>query len=466
MIHKIGLDGVTFLRFLRMLRIIFSIMSIGGGALIGINVAYNLSNVDASQRNALSLLTIQNVKDNWAWPALGMSYLFCAIVMYFVWRNWQTMVLLRSRWFRSDAYRNKIYSRTLMVTEIRRDFRSDEGLLSLMGQLKVDGIKIGPEIDCTCVGRRLEDFPEMVKDHNQAVQDLEKQLAGYLKGGKIRDKRPTMRIGGFLGMGGQKVDAIDHLAKQTKFLRDKIDEKRRAIDSLQRQQRKRKGTRIEGENYGFVTFKTIAEAHRIARAHRGRLKELHGAQLHLAPPPKDIIWENINKEPSALASRRLFGFVWIGVICFFYTIPLLFVATLANLSSLTVFVPFLERWQSSSSFGNWTFSLISGVLPSVVSAVFGYFLPIIIRRISKYQGAATRSRLDRAVSARYFFFVILANLFIFTLFGTLYAAVATAIAQIEKQEAAGSILYNLSKIPDRIQGTYVMQSTYWLTWLP
>jgi len=39
-----------------------------------------------------------------------------------------------------------------MVTQIRKDYRSDAGLLALMGQLKVDGIKIGPEIDCTSIG--------------------------------------------------------------------------------------------------------------------------------------------------------------------------------------------------------------------------------------------------------------------------------------------------------------------------
>jgi hypothetical protein len=74
------------------------------------------------------------------------------IIMYFIWRNWRTMVSLRSRWFRSPAYQHKIYSRTLMVTQIRKDYRSDAGLLALMGQLKVDGIKIGPEIDCTSIG--------------------------------------------------------------------------------------------------------------------------------------------------------------------------------------------------------------------------------------------------------------------------------------------------------------------------
>jgi hypothetical protein len=51
-----------------------------------------------------------------------------------------------------------------MVTQVRKEYRSDEGLVALMGKLKVDGIKIGgssystkltvigPEIDCTSIG--------------------------------------------------------------------------------------------------------------------------------------------------------------------------------------------------------------------------------------------------------------------------------------------------------------------------
>ena len=72
---------------------------------------------------------------------------------------------------------------------------------------------------------------------------------------------------------------------------------------------------------GFVTFKSIAEAHRIARAHQGPQKELHGARLALAPMPHDIVWQNISKEPAEIRSRNVFGFVFIGVICFFYTVP-------------------------------------------------------------------------------------------------------------------------------------------------
>lgn len=65
-------------------------------------------------------------------------------------------------------------------------------------------ICIGPEIDATAIGRRLEDFPEMVEDHNEAVKELEEYLVKYLKGGKMANKRPTLKKGGFLGIGGQK----------------------------------------------------------------------------------------------------------------------------------------------------------------------------------------------------------------------------------------------------------------------
>jgi hypothetical protein len=81
-----------------------------------------------------------------------------------------------------------------------------------------------------------------------------------------------------------------------------------------------------------VTFKTIAEAHRIARAHQGRLKELHGARIYLAPMPKDIVWENISREPAEVASRRTFGFVFIGAVCFFNTVPV----SLGVVAALTI----------------------------------------------------------------------------------------------------------------------------------
>ena len=36
---------------------------------------------------------------------------------------------------------------------------------------------------------------------------------------------------------------------------------------------------------------------------------------------QDIVWENISREPAALSSRRTLGFIFIGIVCFFNTLP-------------------------------------------------------------------------------------------------------------------------------------------------
>ena len=82
------------------------------------------------------------------------------------------------------------------------------------------------------------------------------------------------------------------------------------------------------------------------------------------------------------------------------------------------YVPLLQDWANAS---HATFAIVSGVLPSVVGALFGFFLPVAMRRLSKYQGATTHSRLDRAVIARYFAFLIISQLIIFTLLGVVFS---------------------------------------------
>lgn len=133
----------------------------------------------------------------------------------------------------------------------------------------------------------------MVEEHNEAVRELENTLVRYLKDGKRSKTRPMIQKGGFMCFGGTKIDAIEYQSKKIKSLREKIDRKRADIDSLIRKDRNarkaKKQVQPHGENYGFITMKTIAEAHRIAREHTGRIKELGRAQLQLAPEPKDLV---------------------------------------------------------------------------------------------------------------------------------------------------------------------------------
>ncbi len=463
MIKNIGMDATVFLRFVRMLIWIFAVTSVYGVVLIVLYVVYNknpANKVSAEDKAGLSMLTSMNVQGNFIWGTLAVSYLISMsvlqrlltpafTVMFFVWQNWHAVVMLRHHWFRSPGYTSKIYSRTLLITQVPKSYRSDEGLVHLMGQLKVDGIKIREEIDCATIGRRLGDFPTLVQDHNEAVRDLERSLTKYLKHDKMAAKRPTVRKGGFMGVGGTKHDAIDYYAKQVKYLRDKVDARREVIDSLIRQERKARKQgkpmqRIEGENYGFVTFRTIAEAHRIARRHQGKLKELGGARIHFAPPPRDILWENLAKDPAEIATARTFGFVWITLVCFLNTLPLTLVAILANLGALSQYVGFIGAWRDASP---WSLNVVSGVLPPALQGFFGFILPYIIRRISKTQGPPTRSKLDRAVIARDYFFMVVSSLIVLVLLSLFFNFIVGIIQDLTHHRGADGILNNLKELP-------------------
>lgn len=358
MIANIGLDATAFLRMLRMLLKIFAVISVWCAVLMIMFGVYNAKSTTSTMTD-LSVVTIQNVKADTTlgsisnWCAVAASYIVTFTVMGFVWYNWRVMVLLRHKWFLSPAYQTKVYSRTIMVTNVPKEYRSDEGLVHLLGQLKVDGIKIAAQIESSTAGRRIGDFPKLVDDHNDAVKDLEHCLVKYLKGGQMASKRPTLRKGGIMCCGGKKVDAIDYYAKQIKFLHDNVEERRSVINSLLKKERKaRKGgarpPRVEGENYGFVTFRTIAEAHRIARTHAGKAKELGGAQLQLAPMPHDIIWDNLRKEPVELASARSFGFFLLGGLFIVNVVPLALVSFLSALSSFAAIWTWLGDWLAAS----------------------------------------------------------------------------------------------------------------------
>lgn len=47
------------------------------------------------------------------------------------------------------------------------------------------------------------------------------------------------------------------------------------------------------------------------------------------------IWKNVTMEPSERSSKVFMGFIFLGVVCFFNTVPLLAVSILANLTAVS-----------------------------------------------------------------------------------------------------------------------------------
>ncbi|KDN47923.1 hypothetical protein RSAG8_03343, partial [Rhizoctonia solani AG-8 WAC10335] len=309
LVEKIGLDAVTFL-------------------LAGIGVfdyVYNLKNVDASDRNPLSMLTVENIHERALYVHVAGAYVITLIILGSIWWHWREMVKLRLQWFRSDEYLQSFYARTLMIVQVPKKLQSDTGLEGLFGDMRMPYPTTAVHI-----GRRVGHLPEMIEYHNQAVRDLEQVLVKYLKGGKMGKKRPTITIGGFLGFGGTKKDAIDFYSQRIAKMERAVEEARSQIDTK------------KPENYGFASMAAISE----------------------------------------------------------------------------------------------------------------------------YQGAFTHSRLDRAVVARYFAFLIISQFFIFSLLGVGFRTVTEIQLVIGKHQGITAIVQSLHKIPERIQATYIQQSSYWLTFFP
>ncbi|KAJ3776312.1 DUF221-domain-containing protein [Lentinula raphanica] len=444
LVDKLGLDAVAFLRFGRLMRWLFTgVTLLTCGILIPVNAVYNVKDVDSSDRDILSMLTIRDVSGKILFVHVAVSYLITFLLIGLVYVHWKKMVELRRQWYRSPEYAQSFYARTLQVTQVPRKYQSDEGIRAIFETYKVPYPTTSVHI-----GRKVGRLPELIEYHNATVRELETYLVKYLKNGSIGKKRPTIRIGGMCGCGGERRDAIDFYTEKLKRTEAAIEDYRNQIDTR------------KAESYGFASMAAVPYAHIVAR----QLSRKHpkGTDISLAPNPKDIIWENMNKSPGEIRAKRTIGFLWLTLVCFFNTVPLFIISVLANLNAIKSFVPFLRSWASASPS---TFALVSGVLPPTVSGIFGFFLPIIMRWLSQFMGALTHSKLDRQVIAHYFAFLVISQLVIFTLIGVIFNAAEEIVLEIGK-DSFKDIIANLNTLPSVINSTYINQSSYWLTFFP
>ena len=113
------------------------------------------------------------------------------------------MIALRRKFFHSAEYQGSIHSRTLMVIDVPKPSRSDQGLAQLATRFKPDTIPYAQ----AHIGRDMGELPELIEQYENAVKRLEKYLAVYLKNpDKLPDKRPTCKPKGKQ----MKIDAIDY----------------------------------------------------------------------------------------------------------------------------------------------------------------------------------------------------------------------------------------------------------------
>ena len=445
----IGLDGVTFLRFIRMMRWMFTTLAVLMSlVLMPVDVAYNVRNGGSNLvTNKLNYLNMSNVHGTYMWAHVGMGYVGTIVALSFIWYHYREMVRLRWAYFRSEEYQTSFHARTLMITDVTKRYQADNALGAVLSELKMPY----PTTEVH-IGRRVGVLPDLIDKHNDLVRDLEHVLAKYLKNpNQLPAKRPTKTIGGFMGIGGEKVDAIDYLTNQINRVEAAVMHQR---DTIQQKQ---------PEMYGFASLAAVPYAHAAAKVLQG--KRPNGMRITLAPPPTGIIWKNLTKSRASRAKSSFLGFFMLLLLFFMNIFPLIIVSLISNMAGLTSisWLGWLKDWQHKSSF---TFAAVSGLGAPIIMGIASFFFPIAMRRIAKYRGVQTRYRLDRLLVGQYFGFLVVSQFLFFSLIGVVLSLVSQLVVEINHNSALNIIEKLGRNAAYATKQQYLNQSNYWLTWLP
>ncbi|KAL1924150.1 uncharacterized protein VTP21DRAFT_7185 [Calcarisporiella thermophila] len=446
MIEKIGFDAVVYIRFLWLcLRIFLALTALGICVLIPINVVATMrTNGGEVPEGAIKLMSISAIRGDirWFWAHVIMTWVFSGIILWFLYSMYRKHVELRRKYFLSEEYQASIHSRSLWALNAIQ-MQSDEQLADYFA-------RIGHPVQQAYMCRQVNDLPEKVEKHNLAVRKLEGALTKYLKGeNEVAEKRPTHKVGGFLFCGGKKVDSIEYYTNEIQRLEREIKlEREEVLFNMPL-------------SHGFVKYPTISQTHGVARVLEGKpLPEK--IKVLLAPQPKDIIWENAVLPPAIRHTRKWLGVLFFVIFCFIWIIPLTMVSAVASINNIVKFFPFTKSFFESQKFLT---GLIEAYMAPLVMAIFFMLLPVLLRFLSKKQGALTYTSLERHTLAKLFTFFILNNLVYYTLLTTLLSI----FGQI--RDAIGSGQFNLETIRsivdrlnvlDSVASGLVSVSTFWI----
>lgn len=466
--HMIGMDATVFLRIARMCRNMFICLAIAGCAIIlpvNIAKASDVGGNNKSASNIVFLMTPMYLFGQPFWAFVVCAYAFDIIVCGFLWWTYRAIHQLRRNFMESSDYQNSLHSRTLMITDIARNLRSDQGIVEI-----TDSIRATPDVPRASVGRNVKDIPDLIEHHEEAVIELEQVLAKYLKNPNSLPAtrplcKPSRKDPDFTNK-NEKVDAIDYLTARILRLEAEIKNARETVDKR------------DAMPYGFASYETIESAHTVAFA--ARSKKVKGAIIQLAPRPKDIIWKNLSLDQKTRRWRKFINSLWITLLTLLYFIPNAFIAVfLAQLGNIASFWPeFRDEMERNPK----TWSLVQGgwpktshlcqsylhppgiAAPALTSLIY-YFLPIIFRRLSMKAGDLSKTSRERHVISKLYSFFVINNLLIFSLFGAVFGMVATTVELAKKSNLQW---YDVIREVHPLQNTMVALcriSPFWVTWL-
>ncbi|KAE8670561.1 Protein OSCA1 [Hibiscus syriacus] len=383
LIDHAGLDSAVYLRiYLIGLKIFVPVTLLSWAVLVPVNYTNNtlksqLKNVTSSDIDMLSISNIPLGSDR-LWTHIVMAYAFTFWTCYVLLKEYEAVANMRLHFLQSEKRRPDQF--TVLVRNVPPD--PDE---SVSESVEHFFLVNHPDTYLThqvvCNANKLA---KMVKTREKKQNWLDYY---QLKYSRNNAQRPIMKTG-FLGLRGEKVDAIDHHISEIEKLSIEIAEERERV--------------LKDPKAimpaAFVSFKSRWGAAVCAQTQQSRNPTLWLTEW--APEPRDVYWPNLPIPYVSLAIRRLIMAVAFFFLTFFFMIPIASVQALASIEGLEKVAPFLKPIINM----RFLKSVIQGILPGLVLKLFLIFLPTILMIMSKFEGFTSISSLERRSATRYYLF--------------------------------------------------------------
>ncbi|GMN48748.1 hypothetical protein TIFTF001_017927 [Ficus carica] len=230
-------------------------------------------------------------------------------------------------------------------------------------------------------------------------------------------QRPTTKTG-LWGLWGNRVDAIGYYTAEIEKL---TLEMHNGISLAQENVERERVTSDPKAKVpaAFVSFKTRWGAAVCAQTQQSSNPTIWLTEW--APEPRDVYWDNLAIPYVELSIRRLLMSVGLFFLIFFFMIPIAFVQSLANIEGIMKVLPFLKPLIEKKVVK----SFIQGFLPGIALKIFLILLPTILMTMSRIEGFASLSSLERRSAEKYHMFIFV-NVFLGSI------VTGTAFQQLEK----------------------------------
>ncbi|CAN1326638.1 Calcium permeable stress-gated cation channel 1 [Linum perenne] len=361
------------------------------------------------------------------WAHIVMAYAFTFWTFYILLKEYEKVASMRLQFMASEKRRPDQF--TVLVRNVPPD--PDESVSELVEHFFM--VNHPDNYLTNQVVYNANKLASLVKKKKNTRNRLDYY---QLKYSRNQAHRPTIKTG-FLGLRGEKVDAIDFYTSKMEKLSVEIAEERARVA-------KDPNSIMPA---AFVSFKT-----RWGAAVCAQTQQVRNPTLWLtdwASEPRDVYWRNLAIPYVSLTVRRLIVGVAFFFLTFFFMIPIAMVQSLASIEGIEKAAPFLEPIIEAK----FIKSVVQGFLPGIALKLFLIFLPTILMIMSKFEGFISVSSLERRAATRFYIFNII-NVFL----GSIIAG--TAFEQLNT-----FMKKSTSDIPKIIGVAIPMKATFFITYI-